>query len=116
MSAAGLANIVAFRDRVCDVLQVVEEEEDDVSIGRVAKQILKESRKLAPDKASYNTRIDTVKAAGVLSSIFDKLDLTLPSVLIGNIITSIINNQPTSLQVALGVLVREKKTTVGTIF
>ena len=45
----------------------------------------------------------------LLSSISDKLDLTLPSILIGNIITSIINNQPTSLQVALGVLVREKK-------
>ena len=41
LSAAGLANIIALRDRVCDVLQVVEDEEDDVSIGRVAKQILK---------------------------------------------------------------------------
>ena len=40
--SAGLANIIAFRDR-CDVLQVVEDEEDDVSIVRVAKQILKES-------------------------------------------------------------------------
>ena len=117
LSEAGLANIIAFLDRVCDVLQVVEDEEDDVSIGRVAKQILKETRKLAPDKASYSTRIDTVKAAGevsstlkcLLPSISDKLDLTLPSILIGNIITSIINNQPTSLQVALGVLVREKK-------
>ena len=45
----------------------------------------------------------------ILSSISDKLDLTLPSLLIGSIVTSIINNQPTSLQVALGVLVREKK-------
>ena len=74
-------------------------------------QIPKETRKLAPDKASYSTRIDTVKAVGevsstlkcLLSSISNKLDLTLPSILIGNIITSIIKNQPTSL------LVREKK-------
>ena len=41
LSAAGLANIIAFRDKVCDLLQVVEDEEDDVSIERVAKQILK---------------------------------------------------------------------------
>ena len=68
LSAAGLANIIAFWERVCDVLQVVEDEEDDVSIGRVAKQILKETRKLAPDKASYSTRIDTVMAAGEVSS------------------------------------------------
>ena len=70
LSAAGLANIIAFRDKVCDLLQVVEDEEDDVSIGRVAKQIFKESRKLAPDKASCSTRIDIVKAAGEVSSTF----------------------------------------------
>jgi len=43
----------------------------------------------------------------LLSHISEKLASTLPAIMIGNIITSIINNQATSLQVALGILVRK---------
>ena len=117
LSAVGLANILVFWEKVHNVLQVGEDEEDDMSIGKVAKQIIKESKKLSPDKTSYCTRINRSMATRevsytlkcLLSSISDKLGSTLPALLIGNIITSVINNQPTSLQVALGFLVREKK-------
>ena len=112
----GIASIIAFRDRVCEILHVVEDDEEDVSIQKVGKQIFQETKKLAPDKSSYNTRISRMSAAQdisstckkLLASVSEKLDSTLPSLLIGNIITGIINNQPTSLQIALGVLIREK--------
>ena len=45
----------------------------------------------------------------LLACISEKLDSTLPSLLIGNIITGIINNQPTTLQIALGILIRGGK-------
>ena len=117
LSAVGIASIIAFRDRVCEILHVVEDDEEDVSIQKVGKQIFQETKKLAPDKSSYNTRISRMSAAPdisstckkLLASVSEKLDSTLPSLLIGNIITGIINNQPTSHQIALGVLIREKK-------
>ena len=67
LSAVELANILAFREKVHDVLQVVEDEEDDMSIGKVAKQIIKESKKLSPDKTSYYTRINQSMAAREVS-------------------------------------------------
>ena len=41
LSEAGLANIIAFLDRVCDVLQVVEDEEDDISLEELQSRFSK---------------------------------------------------------------------------
>ena len=49
VSAVGIASIIAFRDRVCEILHVVEDDEEDVSIQKVGKQIFQETKKFAPD-------------------------------------------------------------------
>ncbi len=51
----------------------------------------------------------------VLSSLSPKLDNTLPAVLIANIITSVLANHPTDLQISLAVLLRESKELVKTM-
>jgi len=51
----------------------------------------------------------------VLSSLSPKLDITLPAVLIANVITSILANHLTDLQVSLAVLLRESKELVKTM-
>ena len=64
----------------------------------------------------YNTRIDKDLAKEetsstlltLLSNVSEKLDNNLPALLIGNIVTSMLTNKPTSLQIALGVQVRQK--------
>ena len=74
-----------------------------------------------PDKARYNITLnrdvaiestsDTVLA--LLAKLSTKLDRTLPALLIGNIITNVLTNHPTSLQVALGILMRDSKVLVN---
>ena len=48
-----------------------------------------------------------------MASISTKLENTPPALLIGNIITSVLRNRPTYLQIALGVLLRDYKTILG---
>ena len=45
----------------------------------------------------------------LLQAVSPKLDKTLPLLLIGNIITSVVNNTATELQIALGVLLGDSK-------
>ena len=61
LSAIGLANILAFRENVHDVLQV----EDEVSIGKVEKQIIKESKRYLQIKR--HTILELIMAANEVS-------------------------------------------------
>ena len=116
LSSPGLANILLFRSTASNVLRVVDFEEDDKSPEVVAKQIVRECKELCIDKKVYNTRIDKDLAKEetsstlltLLSNVSEKLDNNLPALLIGNIVTSMVTNKPTSLQIALGVQVRQK--------
>ena len=84
-----------------------------MSIKNVVKEIAREVKVLKSDKGHYNIRIcietgtesacDTILA--LLAKISPKLDRTLPAILIGNIITILLTNSFTTLQIALGVLV-----------
>ena len=51
----------------------------------------------------------------LLSCLSPKLDNTLPAVLIGNNITSVLTNHPTQLQISLAVLLRQSKELVKTM-
>ena len=52
----------------------------------------------------------------LLSAISQKCDQSLPALLIGNIITSIVSHSPTDLQVSLAVLLRNFDVIVGQMF
>jgi hypothetical protein len=118
LSATGLANILMFRSRATDLVKIEDDPEDDTcrSISKIARLIAKESKDLSPNKQVYLTRMNKSIASQSVSStlssllctITQELDSTLPALLIGNIVTSVITNRPTSLQIALSVLVKEK--------
>ena len=75
-----------------------------------------ESKTLKQDKSKYKTRvtfensIDDVSPTlqHLMSLVAKKLDSTLPSAMIGNVVTSMVTNTYTSLQIALGITVRQK--------
>ena len=116
LSSPGVANILLFRSMASNVLRVVDLEEDNKSPQVVAKQIVRECKELCISKNVYNTRIDTDLAKEetsstllkLLSNISNMLDNNFPALLIGNIVTSMVTNKPTSLQIGLGVQVRQK--------
>ena len=101
-------------------LQEVENEEIDTedTIREVAKKIQTESKKIAFNKKNYNSKIDIATAKSEISPTFSKLlkyisptklDDSLPAILLGNVITSIVKKRWTDLQVGLAVMVRNKQ-------
>lgn len=127
LSSPGYANIIAFRSQTALQLKLVKDEDDeDISshINKVAKKVIKECTEIPLNKASYRLDLDISTAyesvsdllMTFLGSLSPKLLHTLPALMIGNMITSVIRNQPTDLQVALGVLLRDSKSLIGYMY
>ncbi|KAH3691182.1 hypothetical protein DPMN_194410 [Dreissena polymorpha] len=116
LSSKGLANIVIFRNKASTLLRLDDLDEDAIPIEYTAKQIVSEWKKIHYNKDKYNIRIDRKLAAEqssatlskLLSCMSEKLSNTLPALLICNMVTGLVNNKPTSLQIALGIETREK--------
>ena len=119
LSSPGIANIIIFRSKAPDLLRFVDDVEDDLdaAVAKVSNKIVQEVKAIPMDKANYNTQINSELAIenvsetvlDILANISTKLNKTLPSLLIGSIITSVLRNQPTNIQIALGILIRDSK-------
>jgi len=85
-------------------------------IRSVAKQIVKESKSITVDTTSYCATVDDERVRShcsetlmtLLSEISKNLEGSLTAMLIGNMVTKEAKNRPTALQVALGIVAREK--------
>ena len=105
---------------------VNDSDEDELSIltDKLAKTITSEVRDISVDKSRSNARItkeDISKSVSstlmdVLGKLSANMDYTLPALLIGNIVTSIISNNPTNLQIALGNLIRDSKSLINQMY
>ena len=119
LSGSGVASLLVFRSRRSSILRLVAKNEDDdaeMELGKVAARIVSESKKLERERNIYQRRVCKDEALGVvsptvlllLSKISDKLNHTMPVALIGSIITNIVTNQSTTLQIALAVVINRK--------
>ena len=112
-----VSSIVSFRSKASSVLKLVadDKDDDDTAVSKIVKRIVAECMTLRHDKFKYQTRVSFEKSLDdvsqtllhLLSLLSMKLDSTLPALMIRNIITSIMNSMHTSLQIALGITVRE---------
>lgn len=122
LSSPGVANLVVFRSKTLGLLKMVPPDdycELDSAINSVGKKIIQELQDVEHSKWHYDIRIDKDSAADcvsdtlfhllVLAKISPKLDKTLPAILIGNIVTSLLRNMPTTLQIALGMIMKDSK-------
>ena len=97
------------------MLKIVDDT-DDIDVTPIAKTIKKECLERSPDRKMYNTRLSLEDATEVcsdlvlklLAALSPKLDHTNTALLIGNIITSVLTNRPTTLQITIGTVLREK--------
>ena len=95
------------------------DESDDIGriVGILARHVVKEYKSIACDMSVYQIHVDMDIAAecasstllSLLANMSTKLDRTLPALLIADNTTDVITNNPTPLQVALGVLLRDSK-------
>ena len=112
LSSPGIANIVIFRTHASSLLHVIEEDDDDFNFNKLGKTIQKEILTIPKQKEIFNKRIDFQMAVDdtsptlmtVLKCISPKFENSLHSVLIGNIVTSIVSNRATTLQIDLAIL------------
>ncbi len=117
LSCTGLASLLVFRSRASQLVNLVENSDNDSSnLKAIAKQIISESKSIAQDPTCYNSGIDKADVQSqcsetllsLLSKLSPSLDGSLGALLIGNMITSVITHKPTTLQIALGVVLQEK--------
>jgi len=88
------------------------------------KKVVKDCKDISFDTSIFKLHIDEHTATEASSSTLltllatqsSKLNKTLPPLFIGNIVTSVLKNQATALQVALGVLLRDSKAIVSNMY
>ena len=106
---------IVFKSKAAGHLKIVSNDYDDyvdIVLRRIASTIVTESKHLKRDQTRI-TLHDCISASSqtllsLMSTISSKLDSTLSAAIIENIVTSAVTNKPTSLQISLGVIVREK--------
>ena len=124
LSSPGYANIVAFHNQAATLLKMVKDDDDcdiNSSVAKVAKEVTKDCKAITLDRTKYRLNVNEATTGESVSStlhtllaaISPKLDNTLPALMIGNVVTSILKSQPTDLQVSLGVLLRDSKMILG---
>jgi len=120
LSSPGIASIVGFRNCISNTMKLIDDYDDEglnPSMSRICKQIKEDIDMVTSDKSHYDAHIsiDTMIGASsetlldLLAKISPQLSRTLPSLLICNVVTSIVKNHPTSMQIDLGVLIRDSK-------
>ena len=128
LTSQGYASIITFHKNAVHMLKIVKDEDEsdhiDKSISILSKQVVQECNSISCDKSSFQVHIDadiTAEHASdtllkLLAALSKRLDRTLPALLIANIITSVLRNSPTPLQVALGILLRDSKAVISHMY
>ena len=127
LSSPGLSSVVVFINSASSVLHLAAEAEDeqqDFAFKKGAKIVVDEIKRTDQDRSHYNARIMKENMSIPISQTFmellaalsDNLKNTLPAVLKGNIITSVLINKPPSLQIALGNLIRDSKSLINQMY
>ena len=118
LSSPGLAIVLVFQKQASSIKKIAESDDQPTDESKAAKCIWKEISNLVLNKNEYELHIDKAAAKECVSETLRALpsqisdDLSaneLPTILIGNIITSEVRKKPTSPLIHLALLVKKKK-------
>ena len=123
----GMATLLVFRKYILANLKLVNDDENDdmdECVRKVGKQIMKESKEMKRDFKSYCKHINremTSESASetltkLLSAVTPKFQNSLQSIMVGNLVCSVVTCQPTPLQIALGVLLGDHKMLITELY
>ena len=123
----GMATLMVFRKHVPTYLKLVDDGENDFideCVREVGEQIMKEAKEMKRDFNSYskhiNIEIASESASGTLSKLLSvitpKFNNSLQSIMVGNIVCSLVTCQPTPLQIAFGVLLGDHKMLITELY
>ena len=122
LSAPGYRKVAMFHDNAKATLKVTTDDDEEDNIDAALNVIVKATKTevvaIEYEKNTYTRNISMSIAAesvsGTIQLLLQKLSPSLgaeslTSLLIGNIVTSVLRNHATPLQIALGVLINRKK-------
>ena len=120
MRSPGYRSLIFHKSNTNAMIKLTQdEEEDDLenAIQLVAKHIKRESKSIKHDSSIYKTKVAEEDAdmycSPTFMSLLSKLEIapdSPPSLLLGNMITSMVTTHTTPLQLALGIFFHRKKT------
>ena len=124
LTSPGLADIVCFRKHASSIIRLQEDDDEKAKneekmIQYIGKKIFEEVKAITVDRTVYSKRINRDIALGdvsstflqLLSSISPKFSVcSLPSIMIGNMLTAHVMGRATHLLTALSTMVRKKST------
>ena len=121
VTSNGQQTIVVFKSQVAKKLRI-KGDDPDYHLKKVAKSIKEEIESIALDRNHYTIDLDrdntaessSITVQKMLEYISPKFKDSLQSIMIGNMITSFVRNQPTDLQVALSALLNSSKSIIQT--
>lgn len=118
LSFPGIVAILASKSNAANLLHMMPDDTDDtdMAVDKVAKKISGEIRDIPIDRGNYHTinknicsKFQSDTLSDLLSKINKRLHGSLPVLMIGNMITTIIKNLATPLKITLTVLLRDSK-------
>jgi hypothetical protein len=127
LHSPGMATLLVFRKHAAKNLRLTDDDKNDFMdecVKKGGRQIMKESKSSKHDFKSYNKHIDREVASEcmsetliqILSAISPKFQNSLQSLMVGNIVTSMVTCQPTPLQIAIGVLLGDHKMLIEELY
>lgn len=88
-------------------------DEIEVTVNRLGKRIREECRAIRYNQLHYKLDVDKEIAPEEASETLERLSTAIsPKLFCGNIVTSVVTNHPTILQITLAVQMREPKTRI----
>ena len=119
--ARGYAKWICFKDHAQGVLKLAQTDSTEDIIENIVRAIYDECKDLKIDAENYDTHVscdrsmDFTPATPIkeLKSIPDRFTNFLFSTLISNIVTSVVKNNATPLQLSLGILFQHSKMTIS---
>ena len=98
------------------MFKLVDDNDDNGMIQSISEAIHRDCKNLVRDKNKYSIQVDkqtgshsaSATSISLLENLSDDPWFKLPSIVIGNIITGAVTNQPTALQIGLAVTLGKK--------
>ena len=126
----GIATLVVFKNSIENTLKIVnaEYEDEEIALKKLGKEIAQELKSVKRELTAYDVHIDKLSATECTSDLLNRLlskvhpkftsdsSPSLPSIMVGNIVSSVTVNQSTPLQIALGVLMSEHKSVINILY
>ena len=120
----GYLSWIVFKDNALVVVKDAKDKDKENIAHGVGNLIAKECRDIKLEKNTYTTHIDLDMAMNnvsstlkcILEDVSPQFCNSLFTALIGGMVTSVVQNKPTQLQLALGILLRHSKTILNHLY